>query len=78
MSAPPSLIGYTLSATLSVSQNAYSSRVVLWPWASKKGAKRVQTLAEVKGEFPLNQMSEGMDALYTILNVLQAKLDRPY
>lgn len=74
VSLPPSLIGYTLSATLSVTQNSARSRVVLFPW-SKPTERRTRVLVDIKHDYAIKDFYDGVDALYEALNALRAKME---
>jgi len=70
---PPSLIGYTLSATLSVTQTSARRRLVLFPW-SKPTERRTRVLVDVRHDAAVKDFYGGVDALYEVLNVMRAKM----
>lgn len=72
---PPSLVGYTLTATISVTQNSARSRVILYPWL-RPSEKRTKTFVDIRKAYAVEAFDEGVDALYEALNVLGAKLGR--
>lgn len=73
VSLPPSLIGYTLSATLSVTQNSARSRLVLFPFL-KPTERRTRVLVDLKHGYCVKDFEEGVDILYDVLRVMRAKM----
>lgn len=73
VSLPPSLIGYTLSATLSVTQTSARSRLLLYPW-SRPTERRTRVLVDLKHGVAVKDFHEGVDVLYDVLSVMRAKM----